>query len=578
MFSICFAETDFQKTFDNNDLLLSYNNEGYQVNKRIAYGISLFIQIKIDDKPLEEVIVIGPDNIDLDGFELVVDMMNGECVVIDHENYLSLKNIAKILSISRLFDEVEKFEKHLKELYKNRNLSLLQSFESIIFSVNQENYENLADNLNILINDLKSEARSIPNTFFKKNPIFESEYTALVKLIIEVTRIKYLSAPLMFKFAFLLTENSPEIKTIFAAIVHKMKSNSFKWYLMHHLWNSGICPQFQYYNFDYDEKNPDQSKILRINGVNPSVICQIIRTDDLDKLQEYLAQNTSFNLNQNVPFSQYESKPMLNNCSFINYSAFFASLKCFKYFLVNEANFDTNSLRFIIAGGNNEILRLYMNKNGDFRNALEYCIEFHQHSLYDWIANNQIKIAPMNSFCTYHITDKKYIYQRWFQCIECDLFDGLGCCYHCAMHCHFDHLLVNCGYVKAYCDCGHSRCPEIQKINNSPIIYALIDRLVAKCIKYCNYSTFLKLIEQGANLRSIYPKLFTLASNNNDTLVARIAFELGPTLIDPDTQDIFKNDKNAINSELSMLIKQAQKNGIINKNKNKKNIGDYLFH
>jgi len=70
------------------------------------------------------------------------------------------------------------------------------------------------------------------------------------------------------------------------------------------------------------------------------------------------------------------------------------------------------------------------------------------------------------NICTYSYTkDKKYVYQKWYQCITCGLEGNKGCCEVCKNNCHKDHELVKDendnsipkeNFGPFYCDCPGS--------------------------------------------------------------------------------------------------------------------------
>ena len=71
-------------------------------------------------------------------------------------------------------------------------------------------------------------------------------------------------------------------------------------------------------------------------GVNPSDIANVIRSDDVGKLQEMSSQN-DFDFIQSIEPSFYERFLFVNQkiVSLIDYAAFFGSIKCFKFRIFN---------------------------------------------------------------------------------------------------------------------------------------------------------------------------------------------------------------------------------------------------
>ena len=132
-------------------------------------------------------------------------------------------------------------------------------------------------------------------------------------------------------------------------------------------------------------------------GINPLEIVKILRNDDLEKLQEISTQN-NFDFNQKIKPSLYERYSFINkeNVSLIDYCAFFGSIQCFKYLLLNGANVK-NTLKYAIAGGNLEIIHLCEQNNSLFKEVFETAIEFHRNDIFYYfydkkiIENNDIK-------------------------------------------------------------------------------------------------------------------------------------------------------------------------------------------
>ena len=56
--------------------------------------------------------------------------------------------------------------------------------------------------------------------------------------------------------------------------------------------------------------------------------------------------------------------------------------------------------------------------------------------------------------CTFNKTHKHMMVQPFYNCITCNLVNGLGCCEACARVCHAGHQLVKKGNTECYCDCG----------------------------------------------------------------------------------------------------------------------------
>ena len=89
--------------------------------------------------------------------------------------------------------------------------------------------------------------------------------------------------------------------------------------------------------------------------------------------------------------NEYEKIPFINdgNCTLTDYSAFFGSKKCFDYFLMKQPDYNIkNCLKYVIAGGNKEILSKLNFYNITYENSLNFASQFHHNDLFYWIVNN----------------------------------------------------------------------------------------------------------------------------------------------------------------------------------------------
>jgi hypothetical protein len=118
-----------------------------------------------------------------------------------------------------------------------------------------------------------------------------------------------------------------------------------------------------------------------------SEIIGAIRRDDVDFVQ-YNLSNMEFGFDVSV----FEPSWMLHTRkpTAIQLSAYFGSLKCFKFLLLNRANTvfpcdDMSLAQFAIAGGNTEIVRLIEQSECDFAGSLLTASLFHRYSIFEWL-------------------------------------------------------------------------------------------------------------------------------------------------------------------------------------------------
>ena len=116
-----------------------------------------------------------------------------------------------------------------------------------------------------------------------------------------------------------------------------------------------------------------------------------IAKDDLSVL-ERLVRTSDFDYDARVYESVFEINwPLQNRPSLIQFAAFWCSVKCFKFLLVNGARLEEHDYHRIptahiaIAGGNIEIIRIIDQHNIVFAGALQQAAVFHHHDLLSWI-------------------------------------------------------------------------------------------------------------------------------------------------------------------------------------------------
>ena len=124
---------------------------------------------------------------------------------------------------------------------------------------------------------------------------------------------------------------------------------------------------------------------------------RIISLDDVDSLQQILVHpDFSFDLRVDTSLlCGYEL--LMKKPTLIQLSAFYGSLKCFKYLYLNKASLSMNDLNeempnsiasFAISGGNIEIVRILISEKVDFSSSLFTSVSFHRDDLFFWFIEN----------------------------------------------------------------------------------------------------------------------------------------------------------------------------------------------
>lgn len=103
-----------------------------------------------------------------------------------------------------------------------------------------------------------------------------------------------------------------------------------------------------------------------------------INDDQENDFQEDLFDHKSYQYSYNII---YKGK-------LIEIASFFGSINIFKFLWMNKANINKNINKYLMAGGNYEILHLVEDYITYTPDDLTYAIQFHRNSIYDYIINN----------------------------------------------------------------------------------------------------------------------------------------------------------------------------------------------
>ena len=128
-------------------------------------------------------------------------------------------------------------------------------------------------------------------------------------------------------------------------------------------------------------------------------IAEMIRKDDIEALKDFLNCNPSADIKECsvINFTMEEMltiRPIhrfsgtLNTFTYIEFAAFYGSINCFKYFIMNDCGIIGGEAKFAIAGGESEIIRILEQKGIDYSNLLRMSICYHHYELSDWLMAN----------------------------------------------------------------------------------------------------------------------------------------------------------------------------------------------
>lgn len=129
-------------------------------------------------------------------------------------------------------------------------------------------------------------------------------------------------------------------------------------------------------------------------GQNEDEIAVIIRNDNVASLSKMIRLNPSL-LNATIRSSRYETFDFGTHFgkrpSLIEYSAFFASLECFKFLLDSNASITDTTPEFAVAGGNIEIIhRLEALPELEFsQECVQASVEFFRPELFEYFTSTK---------------------------------------------------------------------------------------------------------------------------------------------------------------------------------------------
>ena len=287
---------------------------------------------------------------------------------------------------------------------ESQSLQTLQALTQIIFNLNNENISqsaqatlefaepNLRYSFNLIVCHLVYSSffskSNDPNIYFLYLKEIDNSFNGIFDYFCQ----------------FLLAKTTEESNYLLESIINQnlvepnLVDARQSLYFAHRKLASEIS-RFRYFPFGkeffehYNELSKDNWKLHKQyvhDGVNPLKIAQVIRNDDVDKLQEISSQ-TNFDFSQIIQPSLYERCSFINKIgsSLIDYCAFFVAIKCFKFLLLNGSNLK-NTGKFAIAGGNPEIIHLCEQNGSSFEGAYETAIEFHRNDIFYYLYNNRI--------------------------------------------------------------------------------------------------------------------------------------------------------------------------------------------
>ena len=293
---------------------------------------------------------------------------------------------------------------------KENNLRELQSLEQIVFGISKDNIDfsvqstidlfdsNYSYSFNLIICRLIYSSFILQmkeeSTYFQYLKEIEKKEEEITQKKQEIIKILYvLLTRIESQESNYLLEKMFEENIVDASL----SKNKETLYFSHHKSKEEVN-RLQHTFFgkkffeNIEELEKDDWKLHKKfvqEGVNPFGIVKAIRNDDVEKLQEISSQ-PNFDFNQTIEPSLYEKCSFTNkiNVTLIDCSAFFGSINCFKFLLLNGSNLK-NTGKFAAASGNPEIIHLCEQNYSTFEGSYEASIEFHRDDVFHYLYENR---------------------------------------------------------------------------------------------------------------------------------------------------------------------------------------------
>lgn len=154
--------------------------------------------------------------------------------------------------------------------------------------------------------------------------------------------------------------------------------------------------------FTFIEESTINFIVTYLKFYNKIPIYNALINDDIEYLQDIISKN-NIDLNEIFSFPFYMKDKFIESATLLQYSAFFGSIKCFKYLLMNTTNINFKRLlEYSIAGGNMYIIHITEMQSDDKtitqnKELLKIAIKYMQNDLIEYIVEGyRIEITYEN--------------------------------------------------------------------------------------------------------------------------------------------------------------------------------------
>ena len=142
-----------------------------------------------------------------------------------------------------------------------------------------------------------------------------------------------------------------------------------------------------YFIYDYRLFNIENLiHFIETKVVLKSPIEVLIQNDDIEKLQRHIQEIPNFNFSSRIKVTSTLMKKLCSDTEDISYlelSAFYGSLKCFRFFQQNIQTMPKTIYKYVVAGGNIEIFNILSHKDNTFKEYLHIAVFFHHYKMAD---------------------------------------------------------------------------------------------------------------------------------------------------------------------------------------------------
>lgn len=147
---------------------------------------------------------------------------------------------------------------------------------------------------------------------------------------------------------------------------------------------------------EYFTTNKTINEDPRLSEGNFDTLSIIIRKDDIDKFQKFVANNEIKIKNFQIKITSFETNKCFNQTHvyLLEYAAYHCSIKIFKFLMMNNTTFSNMLLRCAICGGNSEIIHMteseiisssfHQNKS----DLLSLSISFHRYKITEYLIDS----------------------------------------------------------------------------------------------------------------------------------------------------------------------------------------------